>query len=456
MTPIEQPAVATRFDRIMSWIVPAIAALTPLVIVYGLQRPNVGQSYFFIIAVRAATAAQGIAWTLGWSAFPRRLRLPFWLIALNAATVLASLPVSNNVVFSIKQLLLPIAGVLFFMLVTVSPQRRAILTRVTLAMIAIGAVLALVGIGQHFGIKFLAYSEQVRKNVVTATIGHPNHLSSVLGPLVFFIVSLYYASRRRGLAVPALALVILCLCCIILARTRSIWLGLILGMTAMFIGGFFYMLRNRAAAPLVGKAGIGALVAICGVAVFAMLMPVLGHPIDLQERLGSKKEISSRFFYWNAAIDMGRERPILGRGYAMFDPQFWTYTLNHQKTAMGKYYNDVLPAISGTIPGHPHNEYLEVFCEQGLFGLVALLALMGFFLYYGWLCVMREPDPDRAMQQLAIWCALVLILTDAMLAFPWRLPVSLVMLTLTLAWLYEFIYSEPDPACSESCSCSCS
>jgi O-antigen ligase len=113
---------------------------------------------------------------------------------------------------------------------------------------------------------------------------------------------------------------------------------------------------------------------------------------------------------------------------------------------MGPYYYDVLPAISGTNPGHVHNEYLEVWCEQGLVGLVALTALVGFFLLFGYLCMMREKDPARAYFQMAILCAFILILVDAMLSFPWRLPVSLIVTMVVLAWLYEFIYTEPAEA----------
>lgn len=436
---MDQPG---RFDRIMSWALPAIAAATPLVIVYSLQRPNVGQAYFFILATFMAAAAQGGAWAFDFSPMPRRLRAPLFLFALGAVAVLASLPASRSQIFSLKQLLLPAAGVLFYMLVTASPLRRAILPRVSLAMMAVGGLLAIYGIGQHFGLEILNYSDVVRKNAVIATIGHPNYLSSVLGPIVFLTVSMYFSTRRKAWGIPALGLVLLCLCCIILARTRSIWLGLAVATLFMFAGGALYSRRNRAARPIVGKLGLGILVSLIGLVLFGGIVTLSGNPIGLKERLGSQKEISSRFFYWNAAIDLGRERPVFGRGYAMFDPEFWPYVLRQQKTDMGKYYRDMFPAVSGTNPGHAHNEYIEAFFETGVFGLTALVALLGFFLCYGWLAMMREPDERAAFQRLAVLCALVLMCVDASLAFPWRLPVSLIMLMLTLAWIHEFIHDD--------------
>jgi O-antigen ligase len=128
----------------------------------------------------------------------------------------------------------------------------------------------------------------------------------------------------------------------------------------------------------------------------------------------------------------------------MFDPHFWTYTLQHQKTPMGTYYYDILPAVSGTNPGHVHNEYLEVYCEQGLVGLVALVALMGFFLFYGYLRLMRESDPSRAFYLLALMGALALTLVDAAFGFPWRLPVSIIVVSIVLAMLYDRIYESSE------------
>ena len=113
---------------------------------------------------------------------------------------------------------------------------------------------------------------------------------------------------------------------------------------------------------------------------------------------------------------------------------------------MGAYFEDVIPAISGSNPEHVHNEYLEVLSEQGWAGLLPLLAFVVFFLQFGYLRLVREPDPREMFRQAAIYAALVVILVDALLSFPWRLPVSLVVSAIVFAWVYEFIYGRPAPA----------
>ncbi len=446
MRPPSPTCAPTRFERLMAWILPLIAAITPLVVIYLLQQPQVGQAYFFSLAVLAATAAQGTAWALGWARPPRPAWLPLGLALALAASVATSLPFSNDLLFSLRQAILPLCAFLFLMLIVVSPLRRALLTRATVALLAVGALLAVYGIAQHYGFEFLRYSGQLSKNAVVATIGHPNYLSSVLGPLIFLAASLAQGQRRHAPRALALALVCLLAGCILLARTRSIWLGLGVGTAAMFLLGLRYWLRNRAARGPLGELALGAGLALGALVALMLLVAATGRPVDLVDRISSTNEIRSRLFYWKTAIAMGDQHPLLGRGFAMYDPGFWPATLEVFKSEDGPYYQDVMPSISGTTPGHAHSEYLEVYAEQGLVGLVSLLAFLGFFLWYGYLRLMREPDERAAFRQLAVWCALVLMLVDAALSFPWRLPVSLIVLMIVLGWQVEFIYGQPPAA----------
>ena len=176
-----------------------------------------------------------------------------------------------------------------------------------------------------------------------------------------------------------------------------------------------------------------------------VVLPAFHAGIDLKERIISDKEIKSRIFYWRAALDLSLQHRVLGMGYAMFDPHFWDYALEQQNTESGPFYYDVLPAISGRTPGHVHNEYLEVLAEQGFAGFIPLSALLIFFLLFGYFGIMARDDPRSAMQSVAIYASFVTILIDAMFAFPWRLPVSLIVFMIVMAWLYETIYPSDGP-----------
>ncbi len=445
-TPNGAPVMPTRFERAAGWTLVGVAAVISFVISYTLEMPHVAQGYFLEVTMLLLAAGFGAAWALGWAEPPRRVTFPFVLIALFGLFACVAVIGAPSPLFALRQLRLPFAGFLYYAFVIALPHRRIVLERATITITLAGALLALYGLLQYFGVEFLSYSELVRKNTVIATIGHPNFLSSVLGPLVFISAALAFG--RRGAWMKAgLPLAVLLLWCILLARTRAIWLGIIVGTVVLLLIAGRVALLGKAHRRLASRLVLACAIALGALVGFlAVVLPLAGRPVDLTERLGSQREIKSRFFYWMAAIDMGAERPVFGRGVGSFDPAFWDYTLAHQRSDMGAYFEDVIPAISGSNPEHVHNEYLEVLSEQGWAGLLPLLAFVVFFLQFGYLRLVREPDPREMFRQAAIYAALVVILVDALLSFPWRLPVSLVVSAIVFAWVYEFIYGRPAPA----------
>ena len=88
-------AANNRYNRLMGWALPAIAALTPLVVIYLLVRPNVGQAYFFQGATLLALAGLGLAWILGWRELPGRPHFVGWALGLNAAAALLNGAISE-------------------------------------------------------------------------------------------------------------------------------------------------------------------------------------------------------------------------------------------------------------------------------------------------------------------------------------------------------------------------
>ncbi|MCL5270360.1 MAG: O-antigen ligase family protein [bacterium] len=454
-TPVAAPpsAVATRapdrFEWMMAWFLPAITALTPLVVIYSLARPHVGQSLVFRVFVFIAAGLLGFGWSMGWRPLPHRPTLPMVLGALGIVSILISLIDSRVPLFSLKQAMLPLCGFLYFCLIVATPERRALLDRLCLAIAVVSVLLSLQGIGQYVGIDIIYYSGDIPKNSVVATIGHPNYLSSVLGPALFLLLSFAFTntSRRHGLLIGIGAVVILF--CIVLTRARSVWLGVLCGFGAVLLLALRYCYAARIGRRWIRSLVMGALLSLLalGIGLFVIL-PAVGAPVSFKGRFTLGIEIKSRFYYWYAAYDRAMEKPILGQGYAMFDPMFWDYAVAQQKSPMGPYFHNLLPAISGSSPGHVHNEYLEVFCEQGLFGLACQMAFLGFFAYFGILAIMRQTSPARAFRDIAVYGAFVTNLVNALFSFPWRLPISLIVSMVILAWIYDSVY--PRPAITEA------
>ena len=442
-TDVTQTDPMNLYDRLMGAALPAIVGLTPFVI-YGLERPDIGQARFFQAATLLLTISLGLAWLVGWRPFPGRVTFAAALIILNITSVAVSFSNSRDVLFSLKKYLLPLCGYLFFMSLALHPRRRLVLERIGLVLLPLGGLLALYGTLQYFEIDFYPWLPEVQKNKVIATIGHPNFLASVLGPITFFALGMIFVRRNVRWVLGGGLLIFLILGCMLLARTRGVWLGMVVGLALMFCLLIRYGLKHRVGLRLVRGLIVGAtlLIISLSVALFVVL-PRLGEVINFRDRIASTYEIKSRFFYWRAAVELAMEKRYTGQGYAMFQPIFWDYTLRQQQSETGPFYYDFMTAISGRNPHHVHNEYLEVFSEQGIPGLALQMALLLFFLYFGYFAIMRQPDPKRALRCIPVYSAYVMILIDAVFSFPWRLPVSLIIFMVVLAWLYDEIYPQP-------------
>jgi O-antigen ligase len=95
-----------------------------------------------------------------------------------------------------------------------------------------------------------------------------------------------------------------------------------------------------------------------------------------------------RVMMWHNTLDLIRERPILG------------YGLNGLEPAYAAHIKDRESGWKAIVTDDPHNQFLAVWVEAGLIGLVAFL----FLIVAAW----RQPAPDpwrpAALALLAAWC----------------------------------------------------
>jgi tetratricopeptide (TPR) repeat protein/O-antigen ligase len=110
-----------------------------------------------------------------------------------------------------------------------------------------------------------------------------------------------------------------------------------------------------------------------------------------------------RRLHWQVALDIFKEKPVLGEGYGAFR----VYSL--EKMAPEWYAQ--LPARSGQmlVPGYAHNEYLQVLADVGIIGGLLFLALL---VAGGWLALrVAVKHPSRG------WAVLGMGLIASMVAF---------------------------------------
>jgi O-antigen ligase len=126
---------------------------------------------------------------------------------------------------------------------------------------------------------------------------------------------------------------------------------------------------------------------------------------------------------------MIREQPWLGRGLNTFGREFFAFRTGTEEGQSVRLIRQ---------PGafrETHNDYLQVWVELGLPGLLLLLGLLGWPLVRAWTCVRREKDRRAQYWYGVLALAVVYVLIAALAFFPLRLSLTGACVALILAGL---------------------
>ncbi|MGQ9601935.1 MAG: O-antigen ligase family protein [Candidatus Bipolaricaulia bacterium] len=382
------------------------------------------------------------------------LPLPFLLGLALLAVAALSLIGSTNLQIGLESLGLLIWAVLFYLLlaniIATERQFRQLLTALFLA----GSLAALYGLVQYYGYTLFPRPQRLPTagpgNMI-ATFGNKNYLASFLGPLVpVGFLLLFGAARRWQRWVIFLGLVLIW-AAVIASGTRSVWLGLALGLAYLAVAGLVMRgpraLLRRNGGWLAGLAGVMALIIV----LFALPTPI--NRTDIAGRVTSGVEALSnpyvRYYDWWIAWEMGRARPLIGAGLGDFKIDYSDSKARFLETERGSPYRGV--AIPQAMQAH--NEYLQAWAELGSLGLLLILALIGAIFYSSWrsLGVLRagraKEEGPRPLATLALQAGLIVLLADAFFNFPFHLPASAILAVACAALLESrHLAARPGPS----------
>ena len=415
-----------------------------------LSGPGLVQSYFLKIAAFSVLCAYLAARILGRIG---QLRLDVPWLALGCGTFFIALsavlaPIPS---YSLDTTLLWFAGAALFILLRAGYRRFDIFKPYSWIFVLQGGILAVYGIAQFRGHEILPYSENIQKNQVIATFGHPNYFASFAGPTLFICLARLFAPGWILGRLLALLVIPFLAYTLFLMRSRGVWIGSFLGLCAIAIA-FIVSYRSIFLASLRRWWGRLAL----SMAIVALIAGIFAAgPAEL-ERAAERRLVSliagsqweSRLYYWYAAIRMNSPLSPRGIGAGEFGKRFWDEIDEHQKSADGRYFRRNLVSLTAAgkalDPGNVHNDYLEMWVESGPGALFAHLLLAGYLLYFFSLRLMRMggAPPFRRGVFLSRACLLgayVCVLFDAVLGFPLALPCSLAVFWFLSALLNQYI-----------------
>ena len=146
----------------------------------------------------------------------------------------------------------------------------------------------------------------------------------------------------------------LAILCILLLRTRGVWLGAFV-MTAIAVA--YYAFKGNAQRRTVGLISLGVISIGIVVAIFA----------SGSEKIFNSDTIQSRLHYWNASWEMFMDQPVTGVGGGQ-------WKIEYPGTGLKGTNESVMSGQTSIL--RPHNDLLWMLSETGIAGALLFIALL--------------------------------------------------------------------------------
>ncbi len=307
--------------------------------------------------------------------------------------------------------------------------------RVSAVMALIASVASLAAMYQVlFPRAFHAWYAQLPAVSALANTNHVGGYLITAIPLTFSLALCGAALRRAAFG----ALAVVAMITLVLTEARGAWVG--------FAGGIFIMVvllvwRPDREGPLVNTkrmvVSLG-LVVLLALAPAEFLLQKRGAPI--LSRVATIFDPSYptnrfRFEWWGEAVQMVKDRPLLGVGIGNFPLARIRYAR----------YVDPTPT-NFLILEHPHNEYLHTAAETGLIGLLASLWLLFSVGRLAWRLLRSATSSPSYAMAVGFTGSLVGATIHSFFFYPWHSASSSLNLWVTLALLEALFHAQRGPA----------
>ena len=219
---------------------------------------------------------------------------------------------------------------------------------------------------QYYTGKLYIVNAGVRSNTIFTTA---NTFAAAINLILIPLIAVNLCIKNRPLFYVAMLLLFYAL---LATRSRGGQLSFVVGGSAIFI---FFLVNKLQQKIQWKRVSIGLL------GMFILFMA--SHLVDWQSnrqlteldifeitRLeGISEHLGHRLVLYDAALQRIKERPLLGHGYHNF--QF--YWLKDQR-----------PPIKNSHTKFVHNDYLQIWMEIGVLGLIAIISIIAIFYYQAW------------------------------------------------------------------------
>lgn len=289
----------------------------------------------------------------------------------------------------------------------------------------VASVYVLVALSQILKLKSLDYDSMYAVNALS---GHKNLFACFLFLVSIFFISGFLHSAKLWRYI-FFGLVTICFGLIILLQTRAVWMGMIATFFLTFV--FISLKWIKSGLKLNFKTvftSIGILLCLLGLIVFILYKTdSLASFFSRMNVFNFSKSASGieRLAVWAKTIDLIKENFWFGVGAGNWQVSYTKFSIS-----------GVSEALEGATFQRPHNDFLWIFSEIGIFGLIAFLLLFAIPIFTSIRKFLALPYSNSSLSQLLIACYLLGFLVISFFDFPKERIELLVLSFVLLAYLY--------------------
>ena len=366
------------------------------------------------------------------------LNLPIFLFVL---IMTISLLNTNNLVLSLREYIVFLLYIILFFLIIGNVNSEWQFNVFIKILFLTSTIISIFVLMHYYGVDptyLKAYSG------IISPIGNKNLISNYLATIFPVLFSYYLLEDRIKNKVIYYLILLICYTTLIICQTRGIWISIFL----TFILGFYIFIKYKLSFIIFKKNSkwlILLLVTIVAITIIYSTENIFNKSeITTVQRFTSIYEdnfssIDSRLIIWKITIDMIKDKPLFGIGIGSFknNNQYYQakYLLNNTK-----YLKSRMQLLDA------HNEYLQIWVELGLIGLLiflyAIYIFYNIFLHY----IKREKNIKNQLIALGLIGGITIYLFHCIFSFPFRIPALgatfFTILGLTFIFIKDIIISK--------------
>ena len=411
------------FAMLCWYRLPFAVALLPLALPYYLQQKTVVGHYSFSIAEIALATCVGVAllqlvlqrgnwrYRLSWDELRDRLG-PF---ALPLLVFLLAAGVSVLVAFAQRVALRAFREevfdpILYLLLAMFCLRTRQDIARLLLAMLASGLVVALLGIAQYFFFRSQLVLETDGIRRVHAMYGSANSIGLFFDYVLPIGLALILVRTWRTrdvlrswwIRIGAIATCGLMILVLYLSQSRGAWVAI----AAALLFTLALSIRNRRVLIVGGLAGI----VVLGAVVLVLNKPIMNFLVGGHQDVQGISTLTKRLFLWQSALRMIHDHFWFGVGMENWLCYYSYNAICFDPALLNHHYWILRDSVTGALTGlqneptisHPHNIFLHVWVSIGLFGFLAIVAVLALF-YWLFARILSSLRSAHAERDPSLW-----------------------------------------------------